>query len=81
MFLNHVRDFRVVMIIWFFFVAIWLMPAYNTYGTWPASGEIDLVESRGNRDMTFNGVNIGAQVRYASTLSAFNLNSPSPKIV
>uniref|UniRef100_A0A1B0D530 Uncharacterized protein n=1 Tax=Phlebotomus papatasi TaxID=29031 RepID=A0A1B0D530_PHLPP len=27
--------------------AIWLMPKYNAYGTWPASGEIDLMESRG----------------------------------
>lgn len=47
--------------------AIWLMPAYNTYGTWPASGEIDLVESRGNRNMLNNGVNIGTQ-EAASTL-------------
>ena len=28
--------------------AIWLMPRYNAYGQWPASGEIDLMESRGN---------------------------------
>ncbi|KAJ8732109.1 hypothetical protein PYW08_014839 [Mythimna loreyi] len=41
--------------------AIWLMPAYNTYGTWPASGEIDLVESRGNRAMTLYGFPIGVQ--------------------
>ena len=27
--------------------AIWLLPARNGYGEWPASGEIDLVESRG----------------------------------
>ncbi|XP_037961545.2 beta-1,3-glucan-binding protein [Plutella xylostella] len=39
--------------------AIWLMPAHNVYGTWPASGEIDLVESRGNRDMYNGGVHIG----------------------
>lgn len=24
------------------------MPTYNNYGDWPASGEIDLVEGRGN---------------------------------
>lgn len=30
--------------------AIWLMPKYNAYGTWPASGEIDLMESRGKYD-------------------------------
>ncbi|KAF8940282.1 hypothetical protein BGZ47_007804 [Haplosporangium gracile] len=28
--------------------AIWMMPAHYNYGNWPASGEIDLVESRGN---------------------------------
>nr|POE59170.1 beta-1,3-glucan-binding protein [Quercus suber] len=28
--------------------AIWLLPVNNTYGDWPASGEIDIVESRGN---------------------------------
>lgn len=29
------------------FTAIWLLPKHNGYGEWPASGEIDLVESRG----------------------------------
>ncbi|CAM9204645.1 unnamed protein product, partial [Sphacelaria rigidula] len=28
--------------------AIWLLPEHNSYGTWPASGEIDVMESRGN---------------------------------
>lgn len=28
--------------------AIWLLPKHNYYGNWPASGEIDLIESRGN---------------------------------
>lgn len=28
--------------------AIWMLPVNATYGAWPASGEIDLVESRGN---------------------------------
>ena len=28
--------------------AIWMLPTYNEYGNWPASGEIDIVESRGN---------------------------------
>ncbi|KAI6654657.1 Beta-1,3-glucan-binding protein-like [Oopsacas minuta] len=27
---------------------IWLRPIHNEYGNWPASGEIDIVESRGN---------------------------------
>jgi beta-glucanase (GH16 family) len=28
--------------------AIWLLPVYNEFGNWPASGEIDIMESRGN---------------------------------
>lgn len=28
--------------------AIWMLPVNNTYGNWPRSGEIDIVESRGN---------------------------------
>ena len=28
--------------------AIWLLPRRNSYGQWPASGEIDIMESRGN---------------------------------
>jgi beta-glucanase (GH16 family) len=28
--------------------AIWMLPTHNAYGQWPASGEIDIVESRGN---------------------------------
>lgn len=28
--------------------AIWMMPVEDTYGPWPASGEIDIVEARGN---------------------------------
>lgn len=28
--------------------AIWMMPVKDTYGVWPSSGEIDIMESRGN---------------------------------
>ena len=28
--------------------AIWMLPTDNQYGNWPASGEIDIMESRGN---------------------------------
>ena len=31
--------------------AIWLKPTYQAYGDWPASGEIDLFESRGNDNL------------------------------
>lgn len=35
--------------------AIWLLPQNEVYGAWPLSGEIDLVEARGN------GATYGAQ--------------------
>jgi hypothetical protein len=47
--------------------AIWLLPRYNYYGSWPSSGEIDLTESRGNRQLTKNGQNIGCE-QSSSTL-------------
>ena len=28
--------------------AMWMLPKDNVYGAWPLSGEIDIVESRGN---------------------------------
>ncbi|CAK7274279.1 hypothetical protein SEPCBS119000_006087 [Sporothrix epigloea] len=33
--------------------AIWMLPVKDVYGAWPASGEIDLMESRGNNH-TYN---------------------------
>lgn len=47
--------------------AIWMLPRHNAYGTWPASGEIDIVESRGNSRLMLNGVNIGYE-QVGSTL-------------
>lgn len=48
--------------------AIWLLPEAWVYGGWPNSGEIDIVETRGNRNLTnANGVNIGAE-QMGSTL-------------
>lgn len=42
--------------------AIWFLPVHNGYGEWPASGEIDLVEVRGNRDLKDgSGTNVGIQ--------------------
>ena len=34
--------------------AIWMLPAHNEYGQWPASGEIDIMESRGNDPATYS---------------------------
>lgn len=48
--------------------AIWLLPEESRYGQWPRSGEIDLMEARGNRQLyDTNGVNIGSE-QTASTL-------------
>lgn len=41
--------------------ALWMLPKYDEYGNWPLSGEIDIMESRGNRDLSIGGVQIGAQ--------------------
>ena len=35
------------------------MPKRNTYGSWPRSGEIDLVEARSNKNLTFDDKSIG----------------------
>ena len=32
--------------------AIWMKPTDNKYGPWPRSGEIDIVEVRGNNNFT-----------------------------
>jgi beta-glucanase (GH16 family) len=43
--------------------AIWMLPKHNAYGQWPASGEIDIVESRGN-----SGSCPGGRNSFGSTL-------------
>lgn len=58
------------------FPAIWLLPAKGVYGGWPMSGEIDLVEVRGNRRLFSGSTNVGSE-QMGSTLhfgpsSAFN---------
>ncbi|KAL0953495.1 hypothetical protein HGRIS_004723 [Hohenbuehelia grisea] len=38
--------------------ALWMLPVNDTYGPWPVSGEIDIMESRGNdREYPFQGRN------------------------
>lgn len=41
--------------------ALWLMPRYAVYGNWPTSGEIDLMESRGNRRLFNGATNVGVE--------------------
>ena len=47
--------------------AIWLLPTKNVYGGWPRSGEIDLMESRGNRKLFSGAKNVGTE-QVGSTL-------------
>lgn len=47
--------------------AIWMLPRYSEYGSWPSSGEIDIMEGRGNRNLMQNGRNIGTELS-SSTL-------------
>lgn len=44
--------------------AIWMLPTYEEFGGWPASGEIDIMESRGNNP----GYPAGGNNIFASTL-------------
>ncbi|ODQ49727.1 concanavalin A-like lectin/glucanase [Saitoella complicata NRRL Y-17804] len=53
--------------------AIWMMPTNDTYGPWPASGEMDIMEARGNTP----GVGVEGRDYVSSTLqwgpsSAYN---------
>ncbi|CAN0317576.1 unnamed protein product [Ascophyllum nodosum] len=49
------------------FPAIWLLPEHNAYGQWPASGEIDVMESRGNAPPYAKGIpDIGGVESYSS---------------
>lgn len=47
--------------------ALWMQPQLNKYGTWPLSGEIDIMEARGNPKYVANGQQIGVE-QFASTL-------------
>jgi len=47
--------------------ALWMMPKYSVYGDWPRSGEIDLMEMRGNRNLYAQGGHVGNQ-QAASTM-------------
>nr|CAH0106512.1 unnamed protein product [Daphnia galeata] len=42
--------------------AIWMLPTDSVYGDWPRSGEIDIVEIKGNADFSCNGNPIGRQL-------------------
>lgn len=41
--------------------ALWMLPKFEEYGPWPYSGEIDIMEGRGNRNLSIDGVQIGVE--------------------
>lgn len=45
----------------FLWPAIWMMPSKSVYGSWPNSGEIDIMESRGNDQIQAGDEEIGNQ--------------------
>jgi beta-glucanase (GH16 family) len=49
--------------------AIWMMPQSSVYGAWPASGEIDIMESRGNNASYVLGGNnkVGSALHWGPT--------------
>ncbi|KAH8659712.1 concanavalin A-like lectin/glucanase domain-containing protein [Ilyonectria robusta] len=50
--------------------AIWMMPQDNVYGEWPKSGEIDIIESRGNDAQTYDmGDNLVSSALHWGTAS------------
>ena len=57
--------------------AIWMMPENSTYGEWPKSGEIDIMESRGNtpgysaggRDVITSTLHWGKNLQSACSLT------------
>jgi len=52
--------------------AIWMLPVNSTYGEWPKSGEIDIMESRGNNHTYPTGGNnvISSTLHWGPSLAA-----------
>ena len=57
----------------YLFTAIWLMPTDNSFGGWPRSGEIDMVEIRG-KFVPIHSKQIQLKMLQLSALMATKLN-------
>lgn len=44
--------------------AVWLLPKHEAYGSWPASGEIDFMEARGNANKTTGPNQFGSTLHW-----------------
>jgi hypothetical protein len=64
------------------YTAIWLKPQKDEYGSWPSSGEIDIMEARGNKKLTTaagvsQGIDtIGATLHFGLN-SSYNIWRPT----
>jgi hypothetical protein len=65
---------NIICIICIICIAIWLKPRYNDYGLWPASGEIDVVETRANKKLT-NAAGVSQGIDTMGATLHFGLNS------
>lgn len=69
-------------------VAIWMLPSYGgrhgegPYGNWPQSGEIDIMESRGNRNYGNLGIEYMASTLHwgSQGVNKFQLTSTGKKV-
>ena len=53
--------------------AIWMLPTTNQYGIWPANGEIDIMESRGNEpNYSAGGMNTFGSTLHWGPISSEN---------
>lgn len=53
--------------------AFWMMPTQNTYGNWPSSGELDIMEILGdNPQRTFSTLHFGKPSPYTQLQGIFN---------
>ncbi|ORX58884.1 concanavalin A-like lectin/glucanase [Hesseltinella vesiculosa] len=63
--------------------SIWMLPKYEAYGGWPASGEIDIMESRGNDKRSYGpGDNtvISSRLHWGPNPSLNNFNLTSAEV-
>eukprot|EP00966_Prymnesium_polylepis_P052877 1224766-Prymnesium_polylepis.1 len=65
----------------YFWPAFWLLPEESPYGRWPATGEIDVIESYGNKPSSASPQNyntIGTTLHYGMPTMAPYPPTPSP---
>lgn len=65
------------------YLALWMLSKDNKYGTWPRSGEIDIMEARGNRKFGDIGIEyMGSTLHWGSNWdqNRFQMTAKSTKV-